>query len=237
MLNALLEGETDPATLADLAQGRLREKRAALEQALVGTLKAHHRFLLAEYLGHVDYLDEAIERFSVEIGERLRDLEEEIAQLDTIPGVSRRVAEVVLAEVGADMTRFPSVGHLASWAGLCPGNNESAGKRLSGRTRKGSPWLRQALTEAAHGAARSKRTYLAALYHRIARRRGGKKAVIAVAHAILRLVYYLLTRQETYHDLGPAYFDKREQAKVERRLVRRLEQLGHEVILKPKVAA
>jgi transposase len=232
MLEALLAGTTDPALLASLAQGRLREKRGQLEQALTGVVRVHHRFLLTELLGHIDYLDEAIARVSEAIATRLQEDGESLALLDSIPGVSRRTAEILLAEVGADLQRFPTAKHLASWAGVCPGNHESAGKRLSGRTRKGSPWLRQALVEAAHGAARSKRTYVGAQYRRIAARRGKKRAAVAVGHTILVMAYHVLTRRELYRELGPNYFDEHDRRRVERRLVARLEQLGYSVDLK-----
>ena len=185
---ALLAGETDPTRLAALAEGRLRTKRDQLVQALTGRLRPHHCFLLAEHLSHIDYLDEAITRFSAEIAARLHECEPEIALLDTVPGVSRRVAEVLLAEIGTDVRRFPTAHHLASWAGMCPGNNESAGKRKSGKTRKGSRWLRQVLVEAAQAAARGKHTYLGVQYRRLAPRRGAKQAIIAVAHSILVIV-------------------------------------------------
>ncbi len=232
MLDAMLAGVTDPVALADLAQGKLRAKRAQLEQALTGLVTAHHRFLLAELLSQIDYLDEAISRASDEIGARLQGEAESLELLDSIPGVSRRTAEVLLAEVGGDVQRFPTANHLASWAGMCPGNHESAGKRLSGRTRKGSPWLRQALVEAAHGAARSKQTYLGAQYRRLAARRGKKKAAIAVGHTILVIAYHVLARREPYRELGANYFDERDHEHVERRLVRRLERLGYAVELK-----
>jgi transposase len=163
----------------------------------------------------------------------LRPVEDLITLLDTIPGINRRIAEIVLAEIGTDLSRFPSAAHLASWAGMCPGNHESAGKRLSGRTRKGSQWLRQALVEAAHGAGRTKHTYLGAQFRRLAARRGKKKAVIAVAHSVLVVIYHVLTRNEPYRDLGPNYFDERDRAAVTRRTVRRLEQLGYRVELVP----
>jgi len=233
MLEALVDGETDPATLADLARGKLRAKLPQLEQALTGRLKPHHAFLLSELLGHIDYLDEAIERMSSAIAERLQPAEDDIALLDTIPGVNRRTAELLLAEMGSDLGRFPSADHLASWAGMCPGNHESAGKRTNGKTRKGSPWLRQALIEAAHGAARSKKTYLGAQYRRLAARRGKKKALVAIGHSILVIAYHILTRREPYRDLGPNYFDEQDRQHVEQRLVRRLKRLGYEVELKP----
>jgi transposase len=159
-----------------------------------------------------------------------------IARLDTIPGIGWYVAEALLAEIGTDMSRFPSAGHLASWAGMCPGNQASAGKRQSGKTRKGSPWLRALLIQAAHAAGRTRHTYLAAQYHRLAARRGKKRAAMAVGHTILVIVYYLITRETEYEDLGPQYFDERDRAAVERRLVRRLEQLGYNVALTPTTA-
>jgi transposase len=170
---------------------------------------------------------------SAEIGERLRPFESALVRLQTIPGVGQRTAQVLLAEIGADLSRFPSAGHLASWAGRCPGNDESAGKRRSGRTRKGNVWLRTALVEAAQAAARTKDTYLAAQYRRLASRRGAKRAAVAVAHSLLVLVYALLTQQQAYHELGGQYFDERDRQAVQRRLVRRLEALGSAVSLQP----
>jgi len=234
---ALIGGETDAQRLADLARGTLQKKREQLEQALQGQFRPHHAFVLAELLGQIDYLEDAEARVTAELDARLQTEGEALAYLDTIPGVNRRIAQIIVAEIGTDMGRFPSAKHLASWAGICPGNHESAGKRRSGRTRKGSRWLRQALTEAAHGAAHTKQTYLAALYQRIAARRGRKKAIIAVAHAILVIVYHLLTRREPYRDLGVNYFDERERQEVERRLVRRLQRLGYEVTLQPVAQA
>jgi transposase len=233
MLDGLLNGETNVEALAELAKGRMRSKRALLEQALVGRMRPHHAFLITEHLSHLDYLDDAIIHFTNELKERLAEAEAEIDLLDTIPGISRRAAEVLLAEIGRDMSRFPSAKHLASWAGICPGNHESAGKRKSGKTRKGSVWLRQVLIEAAHGAAHTKQTYLGALYRRMQARRGTKKALVAVAHAILVIVYHVLSRHEPYHDLGSNYFDERDKQAVQRRLVRRLEHLGYQVQVQP----
>jgi transposase len=234
MLDALVAGETDATALAQLAQGRLRQKRQALEQALTGRMAAHQRFLVAQQLAHIDFLDEAIERVSSAIAERLRPAEQTaVERLDTIPGVGRLTAEVLIAEIGADVTRFPTARHLASWAGMCPGHRESAGKRLSGKTRKGSKWLRTALVEAAHAVGRSKTTYLGAQYRRLLPRRGKKKAAVAVGHSILVIAYYLLSRETTYTDLGPQYFDERERTAVEKRLVRRLEALGNKVTVEP----
>jgi transposase len=235
MLEALIAGERDLSVMAELARGRMRSKRAELEEALRGHFLPHHRFLLTEHLSHIDYLDEAIDRVSQAIEEHLADEQEAIALLDTIPGVSQRTAEILIAEIGTDMSRFPSAKHLASWAGMCPGHHESAGKRLSGKTRKGSRWLRQVLVEIAHVAAKTKETYLAAQYRRIAARRGKKRALVALGHTVLGIAYQLLTRQQPYHDLGVAYFDKLEQNRVKRRLVHRLERMGYEVVLQQSV--
>ncbi len=234
---ALTEGQTDAAELAQLARGRLREKRPQLERALTGRVEAHQRFLVAEQLAHLDFLDEAIARVSAEIGERMRPLEAAIVRLDTIPGVGRAVAEALVAEIGADPSRFPTAKQLASWAGMCPGNHESAGKRRGGTTRKGSPWLRALLVQAAPAAARTKGTYLAAQYRRLAARRGKAKAAVAVGHTILVIAYHVLTEGTTYRDLGGNYFDQRDRQGVTRRLVRRLEGLGFAVELAPTAAA
>lgn len=230
MLEALVAGETDTAVMAEFARGRLRDKRGALERALAGRFGSHQRFLVAEILAHIDYLDDTIERLSTEIGERERPYEAVLDRLDTIPGVGRRIAEIIVAEVGADVRRFPSAGHLASWAGLCPGQDESAGKRRSGKTRKGNRWLRTALVEAAQAARRTK-TYLAAQFRRLTTRRGLKKAMVAVAHSILRIVYHLLIDEHPFEDLGEAYFDQRQRQQVSRRLKQRLERLGYRVQL------
>jgi transposase len=233
MLVQLSNGQTDPSLLASLAKGRLREKRAELEASLVGRIEPHHRLLIVELLAHVDYLDESIERLSAEIEHRLRSFDEDQRLVDTIPGVNTKTAQVLLAEAGTDMRRFPTGQHLSSWAGICPGQNDSAGKRYSGKTRKGNRWLRQALIEAAHGAARSKDTYLAAQYQRLAARRGKKRAALAVAHSILVIAYHVLQRRQPYRELGPNFFDERDKTHVQRRLVHRLEKLGFTVELHP----
>lgn len=233
MLEALVAGQDDPAVLAELAQGRLRDKRPALVRALQGRMGAHQRFLLGQHLAHLAHLETSIAAVSAEIAERLRPFAAEQDLLRTIPGVGQRTAEVLLAEMGTSVDRFPSAAHLASWAGMCPGNDESAGKRRSGTTRKGRPALRGALVEAARAAGRSKGTYLGAQYQRLAGRRGAKRAAVAVGHSILVSAYHILRDTAPYHDLGPTYFDEHDRAAVERRLVRRLEGLGHKVTLEP----
>ena len=233
MLEALVAGTTDPAKLADLAKGQLREKRVALEQALTGRLEDHQRFMLTEQLAHLNYLEETIARLGAEIKNRLHPFETELALLDTIPGIAQTAAEIVAAELGLDMTRFPSDRHCASWSGLCPGENQSAGKRISGKTRKGSPALRGVLIQAAHAAARSKGTYLSAQYHRLAARRGKKRAAVAVAHTILTIIYNILRTGRPYDELGGNFFDERDRERIARRQVARLERLGYRVTLAP----
>jgi transposase len=237
MLEALVRGESDSQALAELARGRLRQKIPQLRAALQGHFRSHHRFLVAEQLAPIDFLDEALQHLNREIGERLVPFEEELQLLDTLPGIDRRVAEDLLAEIGPDLERFPDAGHLASWAGLCPGQNESAGKRRSGKTRKGSPWLRSTLIEAAHGAAHKKNVYLSAQYHRLAGRKGKKKALVAVGHSILVMAYYILKRRQPYCDLGGNYFDLRQQEIVQHKCVHRLQKLGFKVTLEPAALA
>jgi transposase len=226
MLEALVAGTTESAVLADLARGRMRKKVPELEQALVGRFGPHQRFLVAQQLAHSDGLDATIEQVSAEIAKRLLPYEAELRRLQTIPGVGRRTAEIIIAELGVNLARVPTPRHLASWAGLCPGNQESAGKRYTGKTRKGDPWLREALVEAALCASRTKETYLAAKSRRLATRRGKKTAAVAVAHTLLVVVYHLLSRGQDYVDLGSTYFDERDRQAVQRQLVRRLEALG-----------
>jgi len=236
MLREIVSGNADPESPADLAKGLLRKKRPQLLEALTGRVKPHHRFLLAELLRHIEYLEESIGRISKEVEESLRPFEEDVDLLDSIPGAGSRTAEVPLAEIGWDMSRFPGGRHLASWAGMCPGNNESAGKRRNGKTRKGGRWLRHALIEAAHGAARTKNKYLKVHYHRVAAHRGKKKALVAVGHSILVIGCHLLTRRQSYSDLGANYFDERDRNSVRQRCVKRLEKLGYNVNLQPMSA-
>lgn len=236
MIEALSAGATDPKALAALARGRLQDKQKELERALRGVVGAHQRMVLAAQLRHISYLDEEIGRLSAEIDERQRPFAEVMERLQTIPGVGQRTAEVILAEVGTDMSRFPTAGHLASWAGVCPGQNESAGKSKSGRTRKGCVSLRESLTEAARAAARTRRTYLAAQYRRIAARRGAKRAAVAVAHTILVIVHHLLSNGGVYTDLGANYFDERDKTAAIKHAVARIARLGFDVTLVPKAA-
>ncbi|HEX9236503.1 MAG TPA: IS110 family transposase, partial [Actinomycetota bacterium] len=234
ILAALVEGTQDPEALAGLAKGVLRKKIPALVEALRGRFGPHHALVVGEILDHIDYLEEAIARLSEEIARVLEPQARQIELLDTIPGVDRRTAECLIAEIGPDMSRFPTHRHLASWAGLCPGNNESGGKHHPGPTRKGSKWLRAALVESAKAAARSRGTYFCAQYARLKGRRGPAKATIAVAHSLLVVAYYVLSRDECYHDLGADYFLNRESPDHHaKRLVRQLARLGYEVDLHP----
>jgi transposase len=233
MLAALVAGQEDAAALAELAVGQLRHKRTALEQALTGRMSTHQRFMIAQHLTHIDGLDEQIAAISAEIAERQRPFEAELELLDSIPGIGRWSAQIILAEIGSDMSRFPTAGHLASWAGMCPGHDESAGKRRSGRTRKGSPALRVTLTEAAYAAGRSKATYLSARYHRLIGRKGRKKTAIAVGRTILELCHLVLSTGQLYDDARARAHDTRPALTEQERLVRRLEQLGHQVTLDP----
>src|SRR5215207_4321673 len=225
--DALISGTTDPEILAELARGKLRSKIPALREALEGRFSAHHGLMVGRMLAHIDYLEESIAELSIEIERVIAPFSEEVKLLDTIPGVDRRTAEVLIAEIGANMDQFPTHRHLTSWAGMCPGNDESAGKRRSGKTRKGSKWLRSALIEAAYAAARSKGTYLSAHYARLKGRRGPKKAAMAVGHSILVICYYIVQRGEPYQELGEDYFNRRRSEEAYRkRLVRQLERLA-----------
>jgi transposase len=233
MLEALIAGETDPAKLAELARKRLREKIPALRQALQGRVTDHHRFLLRMHLDHVTHLEELIGRLGTRIEEALAPFAEAVQRLETIPGVSQRVAETVLAEIGPNMEQFATAGHLASWAGMCSGNNESAGKRRSGRTTKGDRWLKRILVQAAWAASHTKGTYLAAQYRRLAKRRGCKRALVAVGHTLLTIMYHVLKRGTTYAELGAEFLERLEPERLTRQLVKRLQSLGHKVTLEP----
>jgi transposase len=236
MLRALLNGQEDPNQLADMALGRLRKKIPELRLAMEGQCTEHHRYLLSRLLAHAGYLERQIQEFSRRIRERLEELlaEKDRERLDRIPGLNQRTIENVIAETGVNMTIFPDEHHLASWCGLCPGNEESAGRRLRTRTRKGNRWLRRALAEAAWAASRVKKSYLAAQYRRLAGKRGRKRALVAVAHSLLVIIYHVLKNNVEYRDLGPDYFDRLEPERLRRYLVKRLQSLGYDVTLSPK---
>jgi transposase len=235
MLRAMLNGEDDPERLADMAVGRLRAKIPELKLALEGHCTEHHRYMLGRLLSQLGYLERQTEQYSQRIRERLQEIlpAETHQLLDAIPGINRRTIENVIAEIGVDMTIFPDEHHLASWCGMCPGNEESGGRRLRSRTRKGNPWLRRALVEAGWAASRTKKSYLRAQYLRIARRRGKNRALMAVAHTLLVIIYHVLKYNVEYRDLGPNYFDQLEPQRLQRYLVKRLQNLGYEVTLSP----
>jgi transposase len=267
MLEALITGRAKPATMAALAKRRMRSKIPLLEQALTGVVREPHRQLLAIQLAHIDFLDAQIEALNTAIAAALEALSGDaslnptisstatsdsatpqesspsvtfpraVELLDTIPGVDRRGAEMVVAEIGIDMARFGTAPRLAAWAGVAPGNEESAGKQRSGKTRKGNRPLRAVLTQLAHAAVRTKGTYFSALYQRLAARRGKKRAIIAVAHSIMVSVFHMLSRNAPYHELGANYFDERRRHYTVDRLARRLERLGYRVHLEPLPAA
>jgi transposase len=237
MLRALIAGQTDAKELAKLARGRLKQKIPALQKALVGRVTDHHRFMLRMHLEHYEQLETLIGEFGERITEQLAPFVGQVELLKTIPGIHDRTAQVLLAEIGPDLTPFRTAAHLASWAGVCPGNNESAGKRRSGRTRKGNQWLRSALIQMAWAASRTKDTYLAAHFHRLSVRRGAKRAAVAVSHSLLVIVYNVLTRRTPYQDLGADYLDRRNEERLTRRLIARLERLGHKVTVAPRDAA
>ncbi len=237
MLDALVAGTTNPNVLADLARGQLRKKIPALREALEGRFEDEHALVVGQILAHLDFLDEAIGRLSEEIEERMRPFAAQRELLMTIPGVKQRAAEVLIAEIGVDMSVFPTPKHLASWAKVCPGNDESAGKRRSGKTGKGNKWLRATLTESANAATRTKGTYLAAQYQRLRGRRGHSKAVTAVGHSILTAAWHMLQTGELYNDLGGDYFTRKNPDGYTRRLIRQLEALGHSVTLQPREVA
>jgi len=237
MLSALVGGQTDTTQIADLARGRLRSKKADLERALEGRFKETHRFIVGELLTQIDSLDESIARFDEQIERMCVPFERAVAHLDTIPGIAKTGASQIVAEIGVDMNVFPSDDHLSAWAGVAPGNNQSAGKTLSSRTRQGNRSLKRVLIEVAHSAVKVKDSYLCAQYHRLVGRRGKKRAIVAVAHSILVIAYHLIKRDEDYKELGGNYFDTRQPTKTVQNLVSRLQQLGYTVQLDRKTEA
>lgn len=232
ILQALIDGVDDPNELADLAQGSLKNKKEALREAVVGRMTAHYAFLLSQQLSLIDQLQAYIEQLDARIEECMKGpFAEAYGYAQTLPGVAQRGAQAIVAEIGIDMSRFPTAAHLASWARLCPGNHESAGKRLRTATGKGNGWLRATLQECAWAAARTRNSYYRALYHRLKARRGAKKAIVAVQHAMLVALWHMLTKGVAHQDLGNDYFDHRNKQRIQRHHVRRLQQLGYEVVL------
>jgi transposase len=236
MLNAMVAGETDPVRLAALAHGAVKCPQARLQEALRGRVTRHHRFLLQLHLGQIDGLDAAIATIDREVEANLAPFRTTVELISTIPGVSTLSAEVIVSEIGLDMSRFPTVGHLLSWAGFCPRNDESAGKRRSTRLRRGSPWLKTMLVQCAWAAKRKKASYLQAQFLRLRSRRGPQKAICAVAASILTAAYHMLKDGTVYEDLGPDHFNRRSKTTQTQRLVRRLEHLGYAVDIKPLAA-
>ena len=229
MLRSIAEGNDDLDKLANYARGTMKKKKSELKLALQGYIQDHQRFMIKTILDHIDYLTDQIDKLDKEVAERMSDYQEDIERLDSIPGIAKKMAEQMLAELGTDIKKqFPSAPQMCSWAGLVPGNNESAGKRKSSKTRNGNKYLRSALIEAAHSV-RGSKNYLGALYRRTAARKGKKRAAIVVAHAMLRISYYLLTRKEMYVDLGEDYFDKQKKQSIVQHSIRRLENLGYTI--------
>jgi transposase len=236
MLEALIAAEEDPATLAELARGRMRSKRSELQFALDGRLLRQHRTLLQQLVAHIDFLEHSISQLETEIERCLVPFEQAVALAQTLPGIAETAATAIIAEIGTDMRQFPSAKHLAPWAGVCPGYKQNAGKRLGGRTTKGNPYLRAVLGEVAWAISYTKDNYLSAQFHRIARRQGKQKAVIAVAHSVFVILYHMLRDGTPYRDLGPDSFEKLEAAHIEHYHVRRVEHLGYTVTLTPASA-
>jgi transposase len=236
ILNALAGGEQDPERLADLAQGLLKRKHAALVEGLRGNVRDHHRFLLKLHLGQIHALQTAVKEIEGRLGEVMLPFQWAARLLTTMPGVSDVVAQVIVSEIGTDMSRFPTAGHLVSWAGLCPRMQESAGKRRSTRTRHGAPWLKTVMVQAAWAASRKRDSYLKAQFLRLKSRRGPKKAIMAVAASMMVAVYHMLRYGVEYQDLGSDHFDRRDRAKIANRLIRRLEELGLQVKVEPAAA-
>lgn len=237
MLEALIAGEQDAAALAKLARGRLRAKVPELRKALEGRVQPQHRFLLRRILNHIDFLTTSLAEVQQEIATHLKPFAEAVTLLEGIPGIQATSAAAIVAEIGTDMGRFPSAKHLASWAGVCPGNKQSGGKRMQAGMTKGNPWLRGMLGEVVWAISHTRDNYLVEQYRRIARRRGKHKAIVAVAHSVLVIIYHVLRDQRPYTDLGADYFDKLDKTRLERQHVRRLEQLGYTVTLTPAQVA
>jgi len=233
MIELLVSGQNDPEILAELARGQLRKKVPLLKKALEGHFRSHHGFLITEMLQHIDELEERLEAVGQQIEKHLVPFAEDRARLMSIPGIQERVSASTLAEIGVNMAVFPSADHLSSWAGLCPGNRQSGGKRKVQHVRKGDRYLKAALVEAAWAAVKKKDNYLAAQYHRIVPRRGKKRAIVAVAHSMLVIAYHLLKEKKVYSDLGPDYFLQLNREAIEKRCVRQLRQLGYDVTLAP----
>lgn len=231
ILEAMVDGVSDPKVLANMSKGILRNKRASLEEALKGIMGEHQKTVLATHLRHLDFLDGEISRLDEEVTRRMDKFKEILDKLDEIHGADRRSAEEIIAEIGVDMSHFASASHIASWAGLCPGNNQSGGKRGKGKTRNGNPWLCSTLVQVARGSARSKGNYLSAQYHRLVGRRGDQRAIVAVAHSILVIIYNMLKKGTSYQDIGAQYFDERDKEHVLSRFVKRIEALGYKVDL------
>jgi transposase len=234
MVAAMIEGISDPEALAELARGTLRHKLPQLQQALTGQIEAHHRVLLGRIFAHMSFLEDSIQHLQLEIDQRLSPFTEAMQLLLSIPGIQAETRAAILAEIGVEMNRFPSAKHLASWAGVCPGNKQSGGKRLSGKITKGNARLRAALIEVVWNISRMKGNYLSTQYHRLARRLGKLKAAIAVAHSLLVIVYHVLRDKQPYRDLGADYFDSLDKERLTRQALRRLEALGYTVTLTPK---
>jgi transposase len=233
MLRAIIDGESNAQVLAQLARGRLRAKIPLLQQAAAGNIGEHHRFLLEQWMGMWDELARRIEKFEERIAEQIHPFEPSVNAWASLPGIDRIIAWTIVAEMGVDMKQFPTAAHAASWAALCPGQEESAGKRQSGRTRRGNVWLRRALAQAGWGASHTKGSYFQSFYHRLASRKGKKRAIVAIAHSLLVTGYTLLWTGQKFEDLGADYFDRLDRERLTKRLLKRLEKLGHKVVLQP----
>lgn len=236
MIKKIINGENNPTLLANLAVGALKKKKNLLEQSLKGLIGPHQRMMLKTQIEHIEFLEKQISELDQEISKRLTPFEEDLELLDTIPGIGMRTAQQMLAEIGYDMTRFPSAAHLASWAGMAPGQNESAGKRRKTKTRDGNKYLRSALVESATSCIRKKDSYLRAKYKRLARRRGSKKAIVAIAHQLLIIAYHLLTKREPYKELGADYYEKEKIESKKQQAINSLKKLGYEIELIPQTA-